>query len=131
MAKRHYGSKKHRHDGVHHGGAMSVHSKPEGHHGSVPHHSPLSNVAHDGYKMRGQEQYAGREETKMAMARDGAMIKEDWNATALLPTGVIDRDWPRASSYNLGMTPTLFTGAQAQIRDDEDDMKREFNPGKY
>lgn len=89
------------------------------------------NVNHSGYMMRDREQYAGREETKLTMGMDGRMIKEDWNATALLPTGVIDRDWPRASSYNMGMTPTLFSGVQAQIKEDEEDMRREFSPGKY
>ena len=81
--------------------------------------------------MRAKEQYAGREETRMSMAQDSRMIAEDPNAPCLLPRNVIDRDWPRASSYEMSIEPDLFNGVQKQIAQDTSDFKKAFKPGKY
>lgn len=89
------------------------------------------NVNHSGFMGREREQYAGLEETRMSMAKDGALIKEDWNATALLPKNVIDRDWPRAANYDMGTEPDLFDGVQKGMKEDAEDMRRAFHPGKY
>jgi hypothetical protein len=97
----------------------------------MPEEAPMPNVVHGGYRMRDREQYAGREESKMLMARDGAMIHEDWNQAALLPSRVIDRDWPRAHNYHMGMVESLFTAANHQLEDDYEDLGRELKPGKY
>lgn len=83
------------------------------------------------FHMRDREQYAGREETKMTMARDAHMIADDWNAPALLPQNVISRDWPRAASYNLGTMDDLFSGVQKQMSEDFSDLRKAEKPGKY
>lgn len=89
------------------------------------------NVNHSGYMMRNREQYAGLEESRRMMAKDGLLIKEDWNAQCLLPTEVINRDWPRAAQYEMRANADLFSGAQDQLKEDADDSRRAFHPSKY
>lgn len=130
MAKRYHQSKKH--EGKesramerreHRGGRSEAHE--------VPHHSPVPNVVHGAYSMRDREQYAGHEQSRRDMARDGMLIAEDRHATALLPTHIIDRDWPRAHYYDMGTMADLFSGVQQGMKEDSDDMRRTFKPGKY
>lgn len=83
------------------------------------------------YHMRDKEQYAGHEETRRMMSRDGHMISEDHGAPSLLPRQVIDRDWPRAANYYMGYVDTLFSGVQNQLHEDTRDFGREFKPKKY
>lgn len=87
--------------------------------------------AHHEYHMRDREQYAGKEETKMMMARDGHMIHDDWSAPALLPQHVISRDWPRAANYNMGSINDLFTGVEHQMHEDHGELGRFSKPKKY
>jgi hypothetical protein len=147
MAKRHHASKRARRDehmGMeryergpvrHHGRrSQAEHERHLGGHGyrhEMEGHSPVPNVVHGDYRMRDREQYAGREQTRRMMARDGAMIHDDWNAPALLPQHVIEKYWPRAHNYNMGMVDDLFSGVQYQMHEDYDDMGREMNPKKY
>lgn len=85
---------------------------------------------HQGMKMR--ESYAGREQSKKIMARDGGMINADMSAPALLPQGVIDKYWPRVNDYSLGYVPQdLFQGVQKQRNDDNSDLRRVSSPKKY
>lgn len=79
----------------------------------------------------GREAYSGYKESRKMMARDGAMIREDMSAPALLPQRVIEQYWPRAHNYNMGYVDDLFYGAQKQMHEDYDDLGREMRPGKY
>jgi hypothetical protein len=78
-----------------------------------------------------RESYAGYKESRRMMARDGAMIREDMSAPALLPQRVIDEYWPKAANYNMGYVDDLFYGAQKQMHEDYDDLRREAKAGKY
>lgn len=78
-----------------------------------------------------REAYSGYKESRKMMARDGAMIKEDMSAPALLPRNVIDQYWPKAANYNMGYVDDLFYGAQKQMHEDYDDFGREMGPKKY
>ncbi len=78
-----------------------------------------------------RESYAGYKESRRMMARDGAMIREDMSAPALLPRQVIDEYWPKAHNYSMGYVDDLFYGAQKQMHEDYDDLRRELSPGKY
>jgi hypothetical protein len=75
--------------------------------------------------------YSGYKESRRMMARDGAMIREDMSAPALLPRRVIEEYWPRAHNYSMGYVDDLFYGAQKQMHEDYDDLAREIEPGKY
>lgn len=81
--------------------------------------------------LEARESYAGYKESRRMMARDGAMIREDMSAPALLPRNTIDAYWPKAINYNMGYVDDLFYGAQKQMHEDYDDMRRELKPGKY
>lgn len=78
-----------------------------------------------------RESYAGYKQSRKMMARDGAMIREDRSAPALLPRNVIDEYWPRAANYNMGYVDDLFYGAQKQMHEDYEDLHFEMRPGKY
>lgn len=78
-----------------------------------------------------REAYAGYKESRKMMARDGAMIKEDMSAPALLPRHVIDEYWPKAANYHMGYVDDLFYGAQKQMHEDYEDLGREMEPKKY
>lgn len=78
-----------------------------------------------------RESYSGYKESRRMMARDGAMIREDMSAPALLPRRVIDEYWPSAVNYDVGYVDDLFYGAQKQMHEDYDDLRREMKPGKY
>jgi hypothetical protein len=78
-----------------------------------------------------REAYSGYKESRRMMARDGAMIREDMSAPALLPRHVIDEYWARAPRYDMGYVDDLFYGAQKQMHEDYDDLRREEKPGKY
>ena len=136
MAKRYHQSKKAKH---HESMGMSRYERHEEsdmrarHHGESGHHmarphSPSPSVVSE---MRGREAYSGRDESRRMMARDGAMIREDMSAPALLPTHVIDQYWPRAHNYNMGYVDDLFYGAQKQMHEDYRDLGRELDPKKY
>ena len=82
--------------------------------------------------MKAKESYAGREQSKKIMARDGSMISADMSAPALLPQGVIDKMWPRINDYSLGYVPQdLFQGVQKQRSEDNSDLRRSSSPKKY
>lgn len=81
--------------------------------------------------LESREAYTGYKESRRMMARDGAMIREDMSAPALLPRNVIDQDWPRAANYHMGYVDDLFYGAQKQMHEDYADFGREMKPGKY
>ena len=81
--------------------------------------------------LEGREAYSGYKESRRMMARDGAMIREDMSAPALLPQRVIDEYWPKAHNYNMGYVDDLFYGAQKQMHEDYEDLGREMKPGKY
>src|SRR4249920_2262623 len=74
--------------------------------------------------LESRESYAGFKESRRMMARDGAMIREDMSAPALLPRNVIDEYWPRAANYHMGYVDDLFYGAQKQIHEDYEDFGR-------
>lgn len=78
-----------------------------------------------------RESYSGYKESRSMMARDGAMIREDFSAPALLPRNVIDEYWPRANNYHMGYVEDLFYGAQKQMHEDYDDLGRAMGPKKY
>ena len=81
--------------------------------------------------LEARESYVGYKESRRMMARDGAMIREDMAAPALLPRNVIDEYWPRAANYHMGYVDDLFYGAQKQMHEDYEDIGREMKPGKY
>ena len=81
--------------------------------------------------LEAREAYSGRKESRRMMARDGAMIKEDMSAPALLPRRVIEEYWPQAHNYNMGYVDDLFYGAQKQMHEDYNDLGREMKPKKY
>lgn len=81
--------------------------------------------------LEARESYSGYKESRRMMARDGAMIREDMSAPALLPRGVIDQYWPRAANYHMGYVDDLFYGAQKQMHEDYADFGREMEPKKY
>ena len=82
------------------------------------------------YGMR--EQYAGHEETKEMMHRDGAMISEARNEPCLLPTHVISKDWPAAARSNIGyIGGDLFDGVQKQMHKDHSDFAKIRKPKKF
>jgi hypothetical protein len=81
--------------------------------------------------LEARESYSGYKESRRMMARDGAMIREEMDAPALLPRRVIDEYWPKAVNYDMGYVDDLFYGAQKQMHEDYDDLRREMKPGKY
>jgi len=81
--------------------------------------------------LEARESYSGYKESRRMMARDGAMIREDMSAPALLPRNVIDEYWPRAANYHMGYVDDLFYGAQKQMHEDYADFGREMEPKKY
>ena len=81
--------------------------------------------------LEARESYVGYKESRRMMARDGAMIREDMAAPALLPRNVLDEYCPRAANYHLGYVDDLFYGAQKQMHEDYEDFGREMKPGKY
>jgi hypothetical protein len=81
--------------------------------------------------LEARESYVGYKESRRMMARDGAMIREDMSAPALLPRNVIDEYWPRAANYHMGYVDDLFYGAQKQMHEDYADFGREMEPKKY
>lgn len=81
--------------------------------------------------LEARESYSGYKESRRMMARDGAMIREDMSAPALLPQRIIDEYWPKAVNYDMGYVDDLFYGAQKQMHEDYDDLRREMRPGKY
>jgi hypothetical protein len=78
-----------------------------------------------------REAYSGYKESRKMKARDGAMIREDMSAPCLLPRQVIDEYWPKAANYNMGYVEDLFYGAEKQMHEDYQDLKREAKAGKY
>lgn len=94
-------------------------------------HQSMSDRRHESEGMERREAYAGREESRRMMARDGAMIHEDRNAPCNLPRQIIDQYWPKAANYRMGYVEDLFYGAQKQMHEDYDDFGRELSPGKY
>lgn len=81
--------------------------------------------------LEAREAYSGYKESRRMQARDGAMIREDMSAPALLPRNVIDEYWPKAHNYHMGYVDDLFYGAQKQMHEDYADLGREMKPGKY
>jgi hypothetical protein len=129
MAKRHHHSKKdgmvvarRMHDEMGHG------SRAEEMKRRYDNSDPVPNTV-SGLERR--EAYSGYKESRRMMARDGAMIREDFSAPALLPRQVIDEYWARAPRYDMGYVDDLFYGAQKQMHEDYADLKREEKPGKY
>lgn len=80
--------------------------------------------------LEGREHYAGYKSAKSEMRRDGAMIHEDRSAPCLLPRNVIDREWPSHRGYMPKAPMDLFDGANAQLHEDERDVRRELRPTK-
>ncbi len=88
---------------------------------------PMPDTVHGSYKSSSHEMYAGPSQSKRMMSMDGGMIREDWNATALLPTHVIDRDWPKARNYGLNGEGVgdLFSEANRQLSSNNASMDEE------
>ncbi len=122
-------------DRMHEGEGMAVRMHNEIGHGSrqesvrrrFDNSDPVPNTVSGLMK---RESYAGYKESRKMMARDGAMIKEDMSAPALLPRNVIDEYWPRANNYHMGYVEDLFYGAQKQMHEDYDDLGREMGHKK-
>ena len=115
---------------------------------AVREHNEMGHGSRDGMEMRrrydnsdpvpntvnglmAREAYSGYKESRKMMARDGAMIREDMSAPALLPRQVIDEYWASAPRYDMGYVDDLFYGAQKQMHEDYADLRREEKPGKY
>lgn len=89
-------------------------------------------LRHEGaHMMRDREMYAGEDGTRRMTSRDSGMIKDDWNAPALLPQHVIERYWPTAYNRNMGYVDSLFNGVQKQLHEDYDDLHQIMEPKKY
>lgn len=101
--KRHHHSSYSRQDRKHDAGAMRH-----------PMSDPLPNSTNRGYK-----------------AHNAGMISEDRHAPALLPQHVIEKYWPVAHNYHMGMVDDLFDGVQRQLHQDYNDLGREMSPKKY
>lgn len=65
------------------------------------------------------------------MARDGGMIREDMSAPCLLPREVMDKEWPKSGSYNMGMVDDLFSAVQKQKNEDSAELGKAMGPNKY
>ena len=78
-----------------------------------------------------REAYAGKKESRFMMARDGAMLREDMSAPALMPRQVIDEYWPKAPNGHMGYVDDLFYGVQRQMGKDNEDFGRIMDPKKY
>lgn len=100
-------------------------------HGHPTGSKPMPDTVHGGYERSSHEMYAGPSQSKRMMSMDGGMIHEDWSATALLPKGVIDRDWPKARNYGLNGegVSDLFSEANRQLSSNNESMdeEKEFN----
>lgn len=59
------------------------------------------------------------------------MISDDWNAPALLPREVMDKQWPAGQSYMNHTEADLFTGVNKGLQEDSKNYKGSFRPGKY
>ena len=81
--------------------------------------------------LESREAYSGRKESRFMMARDGAMIREDMSAPALMPRNVIDEYWPKAPNGHMGYVDDLFYGVQRQMGKDNADFGRIMEPKKY
>jgi hypothetical protein len=77
------------------------------------------------------EPYAGKMESKKMMNRDGAMLREDYSAPALLPQEVVNRVFPSGQSYMGDRVADLFMGVQKQLKADSADLRRATKPAKY
>lgn len=81
--------------------------------------------------LQDREAYAGKKESRFMMARDGAMLREDMSAPALMPRQVIDEYWPKAPNGHMGYVDDLFYGVQRQMGKDNEDFGRIMDPKKY
>lgn len=132
--KRHHSSKRDGHHVAHHSHGAAHHRMSE-HEGRgemmkrrYDNSDPVPNTVRG---LEAREAYSGYKESRRMQARDGAMIREDMSAPALLPRNVIDEYWPKAHNYHMGYVDDLFYGAQKQMHEDYADLGREMKPGKY
>lgn len=123
--KRYHQSKKDRHDERE---GMVRHHDAEAMKRRMDNSDPVPNTVSG---LMSRESYSGYKESRKMMARDGAMIREDMSAPALLPRNVIDQYWPKAPNYDMSYVDDLFYGAQKQMHEDYDDLRREEKAGKY
>lgn len=75
--------------------------------------------------------YVGYDGSRYIKSTDAAMIKEDWNAPALLPQQVMQKYWEKGPYKMRGYMDDLFEGVQKQMREDAADFERELGPRKY
>ena len=68
--------------------------------------------------------------SKMRHAERG-MISEDWNEPALLPQGVMNKDWPRVDYGIQDAPPMLFSGVNRQMNNESSSARRERSKRKY
>lgn len=88
---------------------------------------PMPDSVHGGYVRSSHEMYAGPSMSKRMMSRDGSMIYEDHSAPCLLPTDVIDREFPmaRGKGVNGSMVNDLFSETLRQMSEDQEALARE------
>jgi len=67
----------------------------------------------------------------MAKRHYSSMISEDRSAPCLLPRNVIDKEWEKGSTYNMGMVNSLFNQVQMQLNEDAAGFKKAYSPKKF
>lgn len=80
---------------------------------------------------REDKSYGRYNESQKLMSRDSKMIKEDWNAACMLPTGVIEKVWPGAGNYMHQGIGSLFSGVEETMHEDGMAFERENKPKQY
>ena len=62
----------------------------------------------------------------------GMDFHEDMSAPANMPRNVMDKYWPETPMSPMGMLgEDLFSGAQKQMHEDNNDMRKIMDPKKY
>lgn len=80
---------------------------------------------------RDEKSYGRYTDSQRLMSRDSKMIKEDWNAACLLPTNVIEKEWPGAGDYMKQGIGSLFSGVQETMHEDGRAFEKENKPKQY
>lgn len=75
--------------------------------------------------------YSSYNSSQLMMKRDSSMIREDWSAACLLPTNVIEKQWPGIDNGMKKGIVTLFSGEQEMMREDRRNFDKANKPKLY
>ncbi len=79
-------------------------------------------------EMSKRSMYDSPRKAQIMMSDDSGMIKEDWNAPALLPREVIHREWPGREGYMEQYVPSAFKGVNQEMRASHNAFRKTMDP---